>query len=138
MDSRQLYAEYQALAGRRDPAALQRRSQLVPLIAQARKAERGGVSQQPMQAPAQQQPSRSGTYSMTPDATALQQMDQRYNQAGTMGDTSLMPGGVPRPIAGPPMAPVGAGAPRPIAGTNPMGAPMPQSGTWGQAFPRRR
>lgn len=138
MDSRRLYAEYQALAGRRDPAALQRRSQLVPLIAQARKAERGGVSQQPRQPPAQQQPTPSGTYSMTPDATALQEMDARYNQAGSMGDTRLMPGGALRPIAGPPMAPIGAGVQRPIAGTNPMAAPMPQSGTWGQAFPRRR
>jgi hypothetical protein len=138
MDSRQLYAEYQALAGRRDPAALQRRSQLVPLIAQARKAERGGMPQQPMQPVPAQPPGRRLDSGMPYDPAISQRLDERYNQAGTMGDTSLMPGGVPRPIAGQPIPSTPIGIPRPIAGQNPITTPMPQNGTWGQPFPRRR
>ena len=122
MDSKTLYAEYQALAGRQDPAALARRRELVPLIAGARRAERSGSmpTQPRMSDPLRSYPTQTPIQpqqEFTPYQTG---MNIDPNQWARMGAPFRPIAGMPnlqpqRPIAGQPI-----GMPqRPIAGQMP-------------------
>lgn len=133
MDSKTLYAEYQALAGRQDPAALARRRELVPLIAGARRAERSGSmpTQPRMSDPLRgEQPRMSDPLRSYPTQTPIQPQQEftPYQTGMNVDPNQWARMGTPfRPIAGmqnlQPQRPI-AGQPigmpqRPIAGQMP-------------------
>jgi hypothetical protein len=125
MDSKTLYAEYQALKGRKDPAALARRRQLVPLIASARRSERSGSM--PTQ-PRMSDPLRGEQPRMSdPLQSYVSQMPRQpagavapYQTGMNVDPNQYAQMGIPfRPLEGMP----NVGAFRPIAG-QPIGIPQ--------------